>query len=161
MNDKRILIAAVVGVVIITIGGFFVFGRKNNTTTLPEEQIEQVESLDASTIGLKLVVKADKKNVRLIIENVTGINHIEYEITYDADSRDKEARAEGVKVPRGFSDEKELSGTSSPFESKDYFLGTCSSGTCVADAGVTSVKAIVKVTKVDGKVYQSEASVDL
>lgn len=161
MKDTRVVIALVITVLLIAVGGYFIFSGKNNTTTLPEEQIEQVESLDASTIGLKLVVKADKKNVRLMIENITGINHIEYEITYDADSRDKEARAEGVKVPRGFSDEKDLSGTSGPFESKDYFLGTCSSGTCVADAGVTSVKAIVKVTKADGKVYQSEASVDL
>ncbi len=160
MKDKRILIAIVVVVLLIVGGGgYFVLAGRSQKTQEPEQQIEEVAQLDANEIGLKLEVAADKKNVKLVIEKTDGIKHIAYDITYDADSRDKEGQSEGVKVPRGFSDEKDLEG--GPYESKEYFLGTCSSGTCIADKGVTSVKADVKVTKSDGKVYQSTASADL
>ena len=90
-----------------------------------------------------------------------GIKHVEYEITYDADSKDPESKKDGVKVSRGFNDEKDITDDSAKFSSKEYFLGTCSSGTCISDTGVTSIKTTVKITKTDGKVYQSNASIDL
>lgn len=159
MNNKTIyMIVGVVLVVLLAVGGFFVFGSKATTTEETEQAIESIPSITAEEIGLMLELTPDKKNVILKIAKLASIKKIEYEITYDADSRDPEARKEGIKVPRGFNDEKEITDTSTPYESKEYFLGTCSTGACISDNGIGNITAIVKITKTDDSVYESKAS---
>ena len=159
MNNK--VVYAIVGailVVLLGVGGFFVLGGKSTPAEENEEMVESIPSISAEEIGLTLELTPDGKNVVLKIAKLDGIKKVEYEITYDADSRDPEAKKEGVKVPRGFSDEKEITDSSTPYESKEYFLGTCSTGACISDAGIENIAAIVKITKSDDSVYQSEVT---
>lgn len=159
MNNKTLYIAVgVILLILLSIGGFFVFG-KNSSPEVVEEEMLTLESIDPKEIGLSLNATEDGQNVILVLEKLAGIKHFAYEITYEADSKDPEARAEGVKVTRGFSDEQDV--TEETFESKEYFLGTCSSGTCIPDKGVGTIKAVVKITKTDDSVYQSETELEI
>jgi len=161
MNNKVIYaIVGVILVVLLAVGGFFVLGGKNTPSEENEEAVESIPSISAEEIGLSLELTPDNKNVILKIAKLTGIKKIEYEITYDADSRDPEAKKEGVKVPRGFNDEKEITDASTPYESKEYFLGTCSTGACISDSGISNITAVVKITKSDDSVYESKASLN-
>ena len=50
---------------------------------------------------------------------------------------------------------------SSTFESPFRELGTCSSGRCRYDTGITEIKLEINLTKKDGKVFQVSDSLKL
>lgn len=154
MNNNRALL--VVMVLIVLAGGvtgyYFLSSKKPPTTAIPTEQTEEevVPTIKPDEIGLKLVSRSDKKAVKFVIENVSGITNIEYELTYLASG----------DIPRGIIGNVEVSAKDKTIESKYIDLGSCSSGRCKYDEGVTSVKFVFKITKEDGKVYQVEESLD-
>lgn len=165
--DKKILIPVIVFVILVLGGGSYFFLSKNSTSS-PDDQSQQgipeevIPTLSPAEIGLKMVSRADNRAVKLVLSNATNISKIEFDIVYEADQASSFGEDEGGsgKVSRNVTDELVVDGKS-PFETKYYDLGSCSSGKCRYDTGVTNVKTEMKVTMRDGKVFQVQDSLEL
>lgn len=151
MKTQQIAIIAV-AVVLIIAGGYFIFGRTSSPkqTAVPQVQEEVIPTINPQDLGLTFTATDDKKQVSFGIKNTKDISSLDYEISYLAQG----------SIPRGIIGHIDVtSGT--PVAKNNIDLGTCSSGRCKYDTGITNLKLILKVTKNDGKVYQSEQALSL
>lgn len=146
-------------------GGYLVLGSKTSKTTDDTNQsdisLDDAIMLSPSDVGLELTATASKKQVKFVLGNATGINRIEYELSYEADSAGGPDDESGGRITRGVAGEDVIDTDESTYESKLLDLGSCSSGTCRYDKGVTSVHLLLKLTKSDNKIYQVEQDLDL
>lgn len=166
MNKKSTIIVGIIIILLLLGSGFFVLysGKKqasNLTPTVSEEQpIGKLSPLD---IGLSLVLSSNNRKVKVIVENVSDIKSLEYEITYDADIPVSELAPgeKGGQVERGFNDEAKITSSQTRYESKEFDLGSCSRNVCRYDTGVDGVRLLMKVTKRDGKVYEVKDEISI
>ena len=79
--------------------------------------------------------------------------------TYEKDVVAEDEAPEGVQGIIGEIDTGDLKGGVMETEYREF--GTCSSGKCRYDTVVSPIKVALKITKADGKVYQSEKSFEL
>ncbi len=153
LKNKPVLIAAGVVVLLVLVGGLFLLTSKKssvsqdnqNANVMPTEI--PVPTITAGALGLVLKSGLGGKTVVVSAQNTQGISSMEFNLTYMA-------LVNGEKVLRGGNGSLDL--TKKP-ASKEITLGTCSD-VCHYDVGVADIKVIVKITKTDGKVYQSEIS---
>ena len=141
-NNKNVLIVGAIIVLLIIVGIFLTSSKKasNSGDRAGEDVLPDVEVLPTVDASVKVDLKADakKENVNLTVTGVpSGTTEIEYELSYDA-------LVDGESVPKG------VIGTI-PFDGKEPIkrgitIGTCSSGTCKYDKGITSIKALLKFT---------------
>jgi hypothetical protein len=167
LHKKLLVPIVIVFVIVLIAGGFFFLNRNNKAKTQQTAQEgfieEDLPKLTPGDIGLSLVARSDSKAIKFIIAKAAGIDKVEMDFNYDADlpaSMIAEGGDESGRIGRGGSDEISLKGKAR-YESKYYDLGSCSSGTCKYDTGVTEVKVVLKVTKTDGKAYQVEDTLKL
>jgi len=160
MNQKKIIIVSVIAFVIILASGLaFIFTRNNTTSnsTAKTSTESQVYTLKPEDIGLSLTrITYTKKapagpGVNLSITKLEGITKIESRITYSFVNDAGDNLNDGL--------ESEISITPGQPVSQDYPFGTCSD-VCHYVKSISNVKAILKVTKTDGKVYVVNASVE-
>lgn len=154
-KDKLIIIAGGVLLIFLVIGAYFFLSNRKTSNeavlTPPEETEDVFPAVSAQDLGLTFSARADGKAVKFEISNASDIASIDYEISYLAEGN----------IPRG------VIGSITKAEEEetiaiDYeVLGSCSSGKCKYDAGVTSVKLILRILKTDGKTYQTEETLDL
>lgn len=151
----KYFVALCIGLLLIAGGVFFFLTRKpaqdEETSGIVEEQVPE---LSADVLGLSIEAKADNTAVKFAIEKPDAIKSISYELNYTA----KTDEGELVRTTTGSIDVKS---TDKIIESNYIILGTCSSGHCKYDKGVTGVNLIVKIIKQDGKIYQSSRSLSL
>lgn len=155
MNNKNLIIGlAVLGLVAVGIGSYFLFVKK---TASQQEAIvpqfgeeNQVMTLMPQDIGLTLAASADKTRVIMTVTNTTDITSLDYELAYTS--------AGGI--PRGVLGNIDATKIKGATLKKEMLLGTCSD-VCHYDQGVTSVKLTLKVTKTDGKIYSVDQSLSL
>ena len=155
MNNNRmyIIAAAVVALLVVGGGGYYFLSASKpveveDTSEIIEEEV--IPSISPDELGL-VFESNEKPNalaVRFVISKPEGIEHIEYEIIYDA-------KVDGNTVTQGLGGEV----TQDQFGNDEIAikfreLGTCSSGRCRFDQGVESIKLILKITKTDGKHYK-------
>ncbi len=163
-NKKLPLIAGIVIILLLSLGGMFFFFSKSGSDKgeIDTNASDVIGSLSAEEIGLKLIVSNDNKKVKVVVEKVADIFSLEYDISYDADIPASEVAPgeSGGKVERGFSDEAKIS-SQSKYESKDFDLGSCSRNVCRYDTGVEEVRIVMKVVKKDNKVYEVKDSIKL
>lgn len=161
MKNKKLVIilgAAVLIVVLFGIGYYFLSSQNSasqNTSAVPPEIQEQViPTILPSDLGLKLMLRSDKKALKFEITNIDGIESLDYQIAYLKEIN-------GEEVPEGLIGEIKVK----PFDKKiaiDYReFGTCSSGVCRYDKVVSPIKVTLKIVKTDGKVLQAEDSIEL
>lgn len=167
-NKKSlIIIASVIVVIALLAGGYFVFAKKPTTTTPSAESPKTVDSgpvdLSSDDIGLKITSSADSKKIQFIIEKLSDIKSVSYELTYDADpsEQDKSEGGGDQRIQRGITGEAKFKQGDSRYESPWIDLGSCSKNVCKYDAGVTSVDLLLKIVKTDNKVYSTEKKLDL
>lgn len=159
MKEKKIVIISVIALLVILGGVFYFFSTQNvasQQTAAPAQVEDEVfPTIMPSDIGLEFEATADKRNVVVTITKAGDIEHIEYEILYDALS-------EGNTVQQGLNGEiKEDQIKNGQIEVK-RILGTCSTGgKCRYDEGVTSATVVMRVTKTDGKTYQLEKTINI
>lgn len=166
-NNKNLLIAvAAVVVILVGIGGYFVFGRKTAAPATTQSQFDSEDAIKipASDIGLTMELSADKRKVRFNATKLDGVKSLEWTFNYDADiPPDQRSEGDGnSKVSQAFGslEPVDVSGKGT-YQSEFRELGTCSSGHCRFDTGVEKVNLVLKLTKSDGKVYQVEDSISL
>lgn len=136
---KKILIVLLI--VIIAGFGFVVFSA-NKKDSSEEEDSKPTIALPTVTDNVKvdLSTKENNKVVVLKISGIpSGIELVEYEITYTT----------GDALPRGVLGKITVSGEKEILRD-DIVLGTCSSGKCVYDQGVTEVNLSLKFNSSSG-----------
>lgn len=162
MKDTKLYIILGASVLIIAGGGFFLFtGKKQPNSPVASSQTptivdDVIPTISPDDIGLDLLVKSGKKYVKFVVNKPLGIEKIEYEISYDA-------MLNGNVVRQGLNGEvrKEDFGVDK-IEIKYRELGTCSTGgKCRFDEGIESITLVLKITKTDGKVYESRKTIDI
>lgn len=129
-------ISIIILVIIIVI--FFIRKNKNNDLEL-QEQLTNTEVIPTVDSNVNVSLKeADKRGELLLTvsDAPSGTTAIEYQLTYDAVSREEG----GSIVPRGVIGKciQQLSSKNTwscqqPNSGEAIILGTCSSGTCVYD----------------------------
>ena len=156
LEQKKILVIGGVVLVVLAIGGYFLFSKK--TTSVPVEQKAVVEEEQAviptiapEDLDLTFTARSDSKAVKFTISNTAGIQSVDYEISYLAKG----------DIPRGAIGHLDVKPSEKTVSTNYIDLGTCSSGKCKYDEGVTEVKLLLKIVKDDGKTYSTETSLDL
>ncbi len=149
---KKIIIIAVI-LAVISMGIFF-YWKSRHVTQSEEETISPTPTVVLPTISesikVDLISRNSNKSVDLSINGLTSeISSIEYELTYNT----------GAGLPRGVLGTINLKGEKK-INKTDITLGTCSSGKCVYDTGVTSVNLSLKFNSTSGQssVFQKNFS---
>lgn len=155
MKQKQVIIVGVI-VLLLALGiGYYVQSSQQQktspTTASSQEEEDVVQAISAEELGLTLVARSDNKAVKFIITNPKDITAIDYEISYTAEG----------SIPRGLIGQVKIESGESEIDSGYKDLGSCSSGKCKYDTGVSEVKLVLKITKTDGKVYSAEQTLEL
>lgn len=150
MKNKNLIIAILIILVVTVImgtGTFLLLGKKSNKLPETDTEIEeQVKKISKDEIGLKLKMGSDGKRVVFEVGKTENIASLDYQLSYN--SKDN--------IPRGAIGHIEIKIKGQPVK-KEIVLGTCSD-VCHYDEDVSNIKLILKVTKLDGKIYQAEVS---
>jgi len=155
-NPNVIMIGGAVVVLLALFGGlFFVLkGKKTDDSgaTQSASKKKAAKEVTPEAIGLQLTPISNNQKIRIQIDKVEGITNFEYELSYDAQEN-------GELVPRGAIGELIVEGTKPV--SHDVDLGTCSSGTCKYDKGVTEVSVVIRINYANGEVGVAESKISL
>lgn len=140
---KKILIMIIILLILISTG-IFVKIKFLSSSTQEETDISPTPSIVLPTVSENIIVDlmaaSGKQAVILKIKGLTSdIESIEYELTYMT----------GAGLPRGVLGKINLSGEKEIVRD-DIVLGTCSSGKCVYDGGVTEVNLSLKFNTSSG-----------
>jgi len=159
MKNKGLVITLGVLVLLIISGlGFFYIASSHKTTSpvkeIPVINDAPVPSLSPDAIGFSMALAQTGQSAGHAVDiNVTkldGITGIDYEFSYIYSGDLNQGGFGHLDIKPGESE-----------ASQEIVLGTCSSGTCRYDAGVSHFKVILRVIKNDGKTYQVEKEMDL
>ncbi len=150
LKNRKFQIAGIAAVALVVLLSAFVFfrnanqvGQNVNTNILPTEI--PIPTILPEELGLTLEAGPKGQTVIVSVANTQGISVIEYELSYLSGD-----------LPRGAIGQIDV--TKSP-ATKEVTLGTCSD-VCHYDEDVSDIKVILKVTKDDGSVFQSTATLD-
>lgn len=152
-NKKALGILGILVLGGLVFGVYYFFGKTSSkpVDNSPLIQQENIPSIAPEDIGLTLLARPDKKAIKFDIEKIGDIQSVDYEISYLAKGNIPRGAIGTVIVKPG--DEK---------ISTNYIeLGSCSSGKCKYDEGVTSVKLTLRINKTDGKILQAEKTLEL
>lgn len=156
MKNKWVMVGVVVVVVaLIALGAWFFLGNKSaKKTPVAMDDTQQVLTLSPDAIGLIIAFRDDTKAMKFTVGNASGINSIEYQISYTKNLK-------GQNVPEGLIGTVNMNPGDATAGIGYREFGTCSSGICRYDTVVSPIKLTLKVVKSDGKVYQVEKIVAL
>lgn len=146
LQNKLALAGIVAVIVVVGIAGFLFFQNSQRSAQIVETEEtveEQAIEMSPEDIGLTLAANADNTEVIMTIEDTSQFDSFEYEMNYDAE-------VDGEMVPRGAIG----SGEVEPGESsitREITIGTCSSGKCKYDTGVTKIGFIIRLNLKDGQ----------
>lgn len=154
VKNKAVVIAIVI--ILLVLGGYFAFlgNRISKQPVSQEIKEEVVPTVNPSDLGLQLFVRSDKKAVRFEMDNAKDIALVEYQISYT-----KEVNNE--QVPEGLIGEVRPKQADKKIAIDYRELGTCSAKVCRYDTVVSPVRLTLKISKTNGKVYQSESAIKL
>lgn len=150
MNNKKLIIGVIVGIVVLAVVAFFVFGKSNKI----EEQVstiieDEIVVMKAEEIGLTLSASEDNRELIVEVAKTEGISSLDYELEYTAKG----------DLPRGAIGRIDIEQEGEPASEK-ITLGTCSD-VCHYDEDVSNIKLTVRVTKADGSVGEVIETLDL
>jgi len=155
MKNKNLIIGIIVICLVLFVGGgYFVLSSKKTSTipapsVVPQPPEETVDTLLPEDIGLSLTATPDNKKVIIQVTNIEDISSLDYELSYTAKG----------DIPRGVIGQIDIKAKKSPVK-QEIVLGTCSD-VCHYDKEVSDIKLVVKVTKLDNKIYSVEKTLDI
>lgn len=156
MNNVKLLLGAVIVLVVVSIGGYFILGKKESKTQTTSTQIQEdvVRTISPEELGLTVTLREDKRAIKFSIENAGDIATIDYQISYTKEIN-------GEEVPEGLIGQVEVDPTDDTVGINYREFGTCSSGVCRYDKVVSSVNLTLKIIKQNGKTYSLEETIEL
>ena len=142
---NKVAVASVIAVVILAAVFFVVRGMQKTksvpiASTSPEEQAITMKPQD---IGLSLIPSSNNTEVEMKISDVSKFNSFDYEMNYTA-------IVNGQSVPRGVIGSGNIKSGETSVDRK-ITIGTCSSGTCKYDKGVSKITFIIRLNLINGK----------
>lgn len=149
MKNQKVIIGAIVVILLIVGGGIFLLSSNKKTASTPVEQVpleEKVSTIKPEEIGLTLSQSSDARKVVLEVTNTEGLSGLDYELSYVSKG----------DIPRGVIGHIDIKQVGKTVK-QEITLGTCSD-VCHYDQDVSDIKLILKVTKTDGSVAQTEKS---
>ncbi len=154
-KNKLVIVSVVIIVILLGVGGIFLFGQKGSSTKVPTEQSKNIKKLSADDIGLVLASAKGGKALSMRITKLSGISSIEYELSYDAVET---TEGETATVPKGV--------VGSPIQvkadseiSRILDLGTCSKNVCRYDKVKSDIKVVIRVNFANGDTGAVETTV--
>lgn len=164
MSNKTVIISVIVFAVVV-LGGVGIYIKSTRSTppqttqsstnslpTPPESQV--IPTLSPGDIGLTLTIGQTGKfaghSVVVTVAKLDGISSIDCELSYTA----------AGNLPRGAICKTVNVKPGDTQETQELPFGTCSD-VCHFDNGVSNVKMVFKITKSDGKVYQTQSTLSL
>jgi len=156
MKNRKVIkfgVAVLIAIILLSGGYYFFSSNKSSkpSEVIPEPTKEIIPTIAPKDLGLTLMARSDKRAIKFEITNIKNITSLDYEISYVTKGN----------IPRGAIGHIEVKPTDKKIETNYIELGTCSSGKCKYDEGVSKVSLIIKIIKADGKVYQAEQSLEL
>lgn len=151
MKNQRVVIAIVGVALLVLVGGYFIISSKKTSApqnTEPQSTEETILTLPAEDIGFTLTATDNNRKVLMKIANTSDFVSVDYELSYTAKG----------DIPRGVLGTIDVK-SNKPIE-HEIVLGTCSD-VCHYDQNVSNIKVVLKVTKSDGKVYQSKKTLEI
>jgi hypothetical protein len=150
MNKIFLALGAALVVLVLIGVVFYVMTTRGSEDAAPKKVVqENLKKIEPEDIGFTLEAAPDGQNVLMDVTKPEGIETLDYEVNYDAEGN----------LPRGTIGVIDIAGGEEL--PKKVYLGTCSSGTCKPDKGVSVVNVTVKVTYTNGDKAQLEASVNM
>ncbi len=155
MKDKKILLILSLGALLLVGIAIYVLSSRKSSPkpvvqpAVTEESMPQVLTLTPEELGLSLTAGAGNKKVIMKITNTQDISLIEYQLAYTSKGG----------IPRGAIGQLDVKTPGKP-ATQEITLGTCSD-VCHYDQDVSGIKLTLKITKTNGKIYQSEKTLDL
>lgn len=145
MKNKMALIGIAAVVVVVAVAGFIFISQQKSVKAPVVEQTpeEQAVEMKPEEIGLELTPNKAHTEVAMKITDVSKFTHFDFEMSYDA-------IVDGESVPKGAIGSGDVNPGETSIERK-ITIGTCSSGTCKYDKGVTKISLILRLTLKDGK----------
>lgn len=144
--ENKLALAGIGAVIVVAIVAGFIFmqNSKKAEVTGEEEMVEeQAVEINPEDIGLELTPNKNNTEVTMTINDVSKFNSFEYEMNYDAE-------VEGEMVPRGAIGSGEVNPGDTSI-TREITIGTCSSGKCKYDTGVTKISFIIRLNLKDGQ----------
>jgi len=159
VKNKNLVIGLVIGALILVGGGVFVLSSNKKAAQAPIEAPTENEilTLNPEEIGLELTTIKNNQEVVFSIGKPEGIKTIEYELTWGAKVEDKFSGSV-LDVVHGDQSNGPIEMNGKPYKA-EIVMGSCSD-VCHYDKGVNNIKIILKITKTDGKLYQSERTLE-
>ncbi|MEK7517470.1 MAG: hypothetical protein AAB583_02880 [Patescibacteria group bacterium] len=162
MKNQKVIIGVFAGILLIVGGGVFLSSSGSKAPVQVTEQApaeNEISAIDPEEIGLDLIPTNNNKHVVIKVDKPQGIKTIEFDLTWGAKVEDK-ASGELLDVRQGTSSgEDPILLDGKPY-SHEVKFGTCSD-VCHYDKGVNNIKIILKIVRTDGKLYQSEKTLEL
>lgn len=144
LENKLALLGIGAVVVVFGIAGFMFFQNSQENEDSTEEVVEeQAIEISPEEIGLVLTPNANNTEITMEIADTSLFDSFEYEMSYDAE-------VNGEIVPRGAIGSGEVE-DNEPI-TRDITIGTCSSGKCKYDTGVTKITFIIRLNLKDGQI---------
>lgn len=140
MKKIAIIIGSIIVVIILIIAGKkYLFAPKTEDIVSVPTPTVSLPTVSPN-VAVELTPRADKRAVSLVIKGFpSDIDSIEYELTYTT----------GAGLPRGVLGKIAVNGAN-VITRNDIVLGTCSSGKCAYDSGVTSLNLSLKFNSPQG-----------
>lgn len=156
-NKNLVIAAAVIGVLIVLAGAFFIIRSSNKSTNqqingAPTATDQPILKIAPADLGITLTAGPGNKTAILGVTNTNDITSLDYELSYMA-------TVNGAQVARGAIGHIDIKQKGTAVK-QSITLGTCSD-VCHYDVGVTDIKVILKINKSDGKTYQADLALSL
>lgn len=152
MKNQKLIVIGVLVLLFIG-GGYFLISPKKESArsadTEPAIVEDTIERLLPEELGLTLTAGSGNRTVIMEITNLDDISSLDYELSYLSKG----------ELPRGVVGNVEITSKDKTIK-KEITLGTCSD-VCHYDEDVSDIKLILKVTKIDGKVYHAEKTLEI
>lgn len=161
MKNKNLVIGLAIAALVLVGGGVFVLSsNKKAQAPVAEAPAEnEIATLSAEEIGLSLATTNDDKHIVFEIKKPEGIKVFEYELTWGAKVKDPSS-GDLLDVVHGDTSNEPIAINGKPYKSAEIKMGSCSD-VCHYDTGINNIKIIIKITKTDGKLYQSEKTLEI
>jgi hypothetical protein len=135
---KLVIIVITMGLFASTSGVVFAKRTLPNITPKAAGSVSNTTS-NASRLGIKAKFRGDRRAIVVTFTNLSIASSVNYTLTYD--NFNKVTQAAGGSVAKGIAEPV----------SRELLFGTCSSGVCRYDSGISNAKLVVNYTLKNGK----------
>ncbi len=144
LKNKLALIGILTVLIVGVIAGFIFFQNTKKIEEIVDNETIEEQAIEISPEDIELILTPNSNNTEVVmtINDTSKFSSFEYEMNYDTE-------VDGEVVPRGAIGSGEVE-DGKPIK-REITIGTCSSGKCKYDTGVTKISFIIRLNLKDGQ----------